>query len=95
MVREYGTGFDPAAMAVPPLVGARVPNASLHRPGSIVLYRNHALAASRFGLAVPLSDAPVLVMELATSVVTVGGAEVVNVRIDPNEVPTPLPAMAQ
>jgi hypothetical protein len=36
MARVKGTSVVPVPSAEPPLVGARVPNVSLHAPGSVV-----------------------------------------------------------
>ena len=92
---EYETAVCPAPSAVPPLVGARVPNTSVHAPGSTVLYRNHPVAVDRFGFTVPLSVASVLVTVVAASVVTDGAAVVVNDWMVPKPVPTEFDAMAQ
>jgi hypothetical protein len=73
----------------------RVPKTSLQDAGLTVLYRNHPVVASRFGFAVPFSVALVLVTDVAATVVTVGGAAVVNDITSPKPVPTEFDAMAQ
>ena len=52
------------------------------------------MVAARLGLALPFSCAEVFDRSDAAVVMTVGGAGVVNVMSDPNDVPTPLLAIA-
>jgi hypothetical protein len=78
-----------------PTVGTRVPNMSSQVPGLLVLRRNQPVAASPFGLAVPLSWAVMLVMLLAAVVVTVGALGVTKLDREPTPVPAELLASAQ
>ena len=77
---------------VPLLDGTRVPNVSLHDPGSVVLIRNQPVDDAPFGFAVPLSCAVLLVIADAAVVVIVGLLRVVNCRTVPNDVPSELDA---
>jgi len=85
----------PAPRSVPPLVGTRVPNASLHVTGLVVLKRNQPVVVSPFGSADPLSVAVVSPIPEAALVVTVGADGVVNEPRPPNTVPCELEPIAQ
>ena len=95
---EYGTGIGPLPSAVPPIIGALVPNMSLQVPGSELLYRNQPVAVSPLGFAEPFSVAEVNVTAVAAEVVTLGvdpeGAAT-NERTLPKEGPAVLEAIAQ
>ena len=78
----------PAPSAVPAAAGARVPNESLHVPGLVSAYRNHAVVAAPFGFAEPFNVADVVAKLDADCVVTLGCvAGVENDRMEPNDVP--------
>lgn len=85
----------PEPNADPPLTGARVPNVSLHVPGLVVLYRNHAVVDAPFGLDEPLRVAEVSVMLVAAVVVAVGGSGVVKFARVPKPVPDAFCEIAQ
>jgi hypothetical protein len=90
------TGEFPLPSAVPPADGARVPNASLHVPGSVVEKRKYPLAEAPFGFAWPLSVADVAATDVAAFVETDGArAVVVKGTTAPNEMPIALFAIAQ
>jgi hypothetical protein len=72
-----------------------VPNVLLQVPGLTVLYRKYPVVADWFGFAEPLSVAPVVVTDVAATVVTVGTDAVVNDITVPNPVPAEFEAMAQ
>ena len=80
---------------MPPDVGARVPKTSLHVPGFVVLYRNQPVEDDPFGIADPLTVAPVPEMAVAGVVVTAGAAVVVNESTVPNDAPATFCAIAQ
>lgn len=84
MLCENPTTDVPEPNDEPPLVGARVPNESLHVPGLVVEYRNQPVAAAPPGLAEPFKVAVVPVRFVAVRVVTVGRlASVVNDSTEP------------
>ena len=91
--REKVAALEPEPSAVPPVVGARVPKLSSQVPGVTALYRNHPVVASWFGLAEACSVAPALVTDVASTVVTEGGAAVVNDITAPKLVPAAFEAM--
>jgi hypothetical protein len=80
---------------MPPVVGAREPNVSLHVPGSVSEKRKYPVAVDPFAFTVPLSVAETFVIPLAATVVTVGACGVVNDSTDPNDVPALFDAIAQ
>src|SRR6185436_673542 len=92
---EYATGELPAPSDEPPDAGTRVPKLSLQAPGLTADQRNQPVAASRRGLAAPLSVAVVLPTPPAALVVVSGTPGVVKVRTEPNDVPTEFEAIAQ
>ena len=79
----------------PPLAGARVPNVSLHVPGSVDEYRNQPVADEPLGLPDPFNSAEAFVAPVAGNVAAVGGSGVVNVLSEPNPVPTEFCAIEQ
>jgi hypothetical protein len=82
------TGFIPAPKSVPPVLGARVPNVSSQVPGFVVEYRNQPVDETPLGFAVPLSVAPVAVIDVAAFDNRDGAAPgVVNCNTDPKEIP--------
>jgi hypothetical protein len=86
----------PDPSEVPPAVGARVPNVSLHEPGLVVLYRNQPVVESPPGFAFPLSCAVVPVRLVGLFVDTTGAAAgVVNDISAPYPLPYELFAIAQ
>jgi len=84
---EYGASELPEPRLLPPADGARVPNVSLHVPGFVLEYRNHAVDDEPPGFADPFKVAPVLVTDDAAFVVATGTAgEVVSGMMLPNDV---------
>jgi hypothetical protein len=67
MAWENDTALVPVPSPVPPLAGARVPNASLQVPGFAVLYRNQPVAVAPLGLAEPFKVAELEVTTVAAS----------------------------
>ena len=95
-VCENACAALPLPIEVPPLLGTRVPNASLHEPGFDASMRNQPVVAAPLGLMVPLSDAEVPPMPLAALVTTVGSVtSAVNDSRLPRPVPAELVAIAQ
>jgi hypothetical protein len=92
----YGDVVVDAGAIVPPVAGARVPNASLHAPGSAVAIRKYAVVSAPPGFTVPFNDAPRDVTFVALVDVTTGAAgSVVNDDTVPTDVPMALLASAQ
>jgi hypothetical protein len=67
----------------------------LQVPGSTVAYRKYPAVAAPFGLAAPFSVAPLVAVDVAADVVTVGGTGVVKLKTAPTALPTELEARAQ
>ena len=73
-----------------------MPNVSLQLPGFVVLYRNHPLVETPFGLLDPLNVAELDSTFVADSVEAVGGLGVVaKEKTAPNPAPSPLEEIAQ
>ena len=64
----------PMPTPVPPDVGTRVPNVSLHVPGLVVSMRNQPVVDSPPGFTVALSEAELAPMPVGVVVVTTGAA---------------------
>ena len=81
---------------VPPVAGARVPNRSLHAPGSAEAKRKYAVVSAPPGFTEPFNVAACDVTFVAFVDVIVGFAgNVVKDATAPTDVPTALFASAQ
>jgi hypothetical protein len=94
-VVEEATPVVPAPRLMVGYDGTCVPKESLHVPGLVVEYMNQPCVESPFGMVDAFSVAELAVNAVAASVVTVGGASVVNDDTEPKAVPWTFDAIAQ